>query len=197
MNTWSPAEFIGGHPALDFLNTVNDTGKSRNQSKIADWASFTGWCVESKMFNSAQLDSIAGTTFPSAHDPLLNKVHIIREHAYCAFTAIIDGDEKALDAIAPLQEELLVAMSRAKLSVEHGQTYWSVNSENNLWLEDAFALSIDDLMRSEGFPKIRQCGRCTWLFLDKGRGRGRRWCTMSKCGNREKTKRFRSQPHLS
>ncbi|MGH6819514.1 MAG: CGNR zinc finger domain-containing protein [Methylocella sp.] len=40
---------------------------------------------------------------------------------------------------------------------------------------------------------MRECGRCTGLFLHHGRGLGRRWCRMNTCGNRAKIERFRSK----
>ena len=43
MEQWSEAAFVGGHPALDFLNTVDDHGKTRTINSIADWERFVGW----------------------------------------------------------------------------------------------------------------------------------------------------------
>ena len=193
MSTWLPEEFVGGHPALDFLNTVGDTGKSRDQSKISDWEGFSGWCAKSKLYSPGQLLGISKIKSSKSRDVVLTRIQAFREHAYFVLSAIVNEDEKAQSAISLLQEELLATMSRANLSIENGQTCWLVKSDNDQWIEDVLVLAIDDLIRSQGFPRIRQCGRCTWLFLDKGRGRGRRWCTMNKCGNREKTKRFRSR----
>lgn len=193
MNVWSSEEFIAGHPALDFLNTVSDIDKSRDQNKIADWESFSGWCANSELFSPTQMARIFETVNRNEQPALLKKILKLREHAYVALSAIIKGDENTQIAMQLLQGELLSAMSRANLSVQQGRTYWQVKPDNSQWIEDALALAIDDLMRSESFLRIRQCGRCTWLFLDKGRGRGRRWCSMNKCGNREKMKRFRSR----
>lgn len=40
---WRAADFIGGHPALDFLNTVADTGKTRDEEKLVDWPAVRTW----------------------------------------------------------------------------------------------------------------------------------------------------------
>ncbi|EPZ91129.1 CGNR zinc finger [Burkholderia cenocepacia BC7] len=48
-------------------------------------------------------------------------------------------------------------------------------------------------MRSDDFARVRQCGRCTWFFVDRGRGVGRRWCDMRTCGNRAKVEAFRER----
>lgn len=57
----------------------------------------------------------------------------------------------------------------------------------------AIALGFEDLMRSDDFARVRQCGRCTWFFVDRGRGVGRRWCDMRTCGNRAKVEAFRER----
>jgi len=50
------------------------------------------------------------------------------------------------------------------------------------------AKAMADLVCSEDFSDIKACeGRpCTLYFLDRTRGRARRWCSMAICGNRAK-----------
>ncbi len=57
-----------------------------------------------------------------------------------------------------------------------------------LW---AIARSAADLLASDELPYVRACASktCEWLFLDVSKNHGRRWCDMTKCGNRAK---FRS-----
>ena len=39
---------------------------------------------------------------------------------------------------------------------------------------------------------VRECGAsdCAWLFLDTSKNHHRRWCDMTRCGNRAKVRRF-------
>jgi predicted RNA-binding Zn ribbon-like protein len=60
-------------------------------------------------------------------------------------------------------------------------------------LQDHLVLSLHDLLRRDDLVRLRECRRCTHLFLDHGRGRGRRWCAMARCGNRAKTEAFRAR----
>ena len=46
-HTWGAADFVGGHPALDFLNTVADTGKTRDEDKLVDWPAVRAWAEPS------------------------------------------------------------------------------------------------------------------------------------------------------
>jgi predicted RNA-binding Zn ribbon-like protein len=53
----------------------------------------------------------------------------------------------------------------------------------------AFALAARRLVEDGLADDVRSCPGtgCGWLFLDEGRGR--RWCIMAICGNREKARR--------
>jgi predicted RNA-binding Zn ribbon-like protein len=43
---------------------------------------------------------------------------------------------------------------------------------------------------------LRACtaDSCRMVYLDRSRGRRRRWCSMSRCGNAAKVARHRGQP---
>ena len=45
------------------------------------------------------------------------------------------------------------------------------------------------------WPRLKACPRevCGWVFYDRSRNSSSRWCAMSVCGNRTKTKRYRAQ----
>ncbi|WP_328508015.1 CGNR zinc finger domain-containing protein [Streptomyces sp. NBC_00391] len=47
-----------------------------------------------------------------------------------------------------------------------------------------------DLLLSAEIRRVRVCGadRCALRFLDRSPARNRRWCSMSRCGNRTKVR---------
>jgi predicted RNA-binding Zn ribbon-like protein len=49
-----------------------------------------------------------------------------------------------------------------------------------------------ELLASERVQFVRACASktCEWIFLDESKNHRRRWCDMTKCGNRAKVKRF-------
>ena len=51
-------------------------------------------------------------------------------------------------------------------------------------------------MVAGNWTRLKACPRdvCGWIFYDRSRNSSSRWCAMSVCGNRTKTKRFRAQP---
>jgi predicted RNA-binding Zn ribbon-like protein len=50
------------------------------------------------------------------------------------------------------------------------------------------ARSLADVVCTEDFTYVKACEgpECTLLFVDRTRGRARRWCSMAVCGNRAK-----------
>ena len=45
------------------------------------------------------------------------------------------------------------------------------------------------------WERLKVCGRssCRWVFYDASRNRSRHWCSMSVCGNKEKTQAYRQR----
>ena len=61
------------------------------------------------------------------------------------------------------------------------------------------AEAMAELVCREDFALIRECegNSCHLLFLDRTRGRARRWCSMAVCGNRAKQATRRESLHES
>jgi predicted RNA-binding Zn ribbon-like protein len=43
------------------------------------------------------------------------------------------------------------------------------------------------------WPRLKACRNCRWAFFDYSRNRTAHWCSMTLCGNRQKTRRYRSR----
>ena len=43
------------------------------------------------------------------------------------------------------------------------------------------------------WPRLKACRNCHWAFYDTSKNRSGTWCSMQLCGNRLKTRRFRSR----
>lgn len=94
-------------------------------------------------------------------------------------TAKLDGD---------VLSELLVTCSDAMRS--GGQfTCEGFAVSATLRLETAVAISALSLLQPERLTRLRICGNCGWLFVDRSRNGSRIWCDMAVCGNRRKAAR--------
>ena len=43
------------------------------------------------------------------------------------------------------------------------------------------------------WPRLKACRNCGWVFYDTSRNRSGSWCSMQLCGNRTKTRAYRSR----
>lgn len=190
VDPWPESAFVGGHPALDFVNTVDDHDKQRTRSRIGDGRGFLGWARASRAFTSAQLCVLEAMT--RVHSPLwLEDVHALRETAHAVLSALAAGGEPPAGQWEVLESAMRTALDRASLRHEEGGFVWRPRCEDASWVVDVLALSLEDLLRTADLRRLRECGRCSWLFIDRGRGRGRRWCDMRTCGNRAKVAAFK------
>ncbi|RQR29073.1 hypothetical protein DIE23_22790 [Burkholderia sp. Bp9143] len=193
-HAWSAADFVGGHPALDFLNTVADTGKTRDEDKLVDWPTVRAWAGKSGLLADADLARFLRHPRQDGADELA-ALHGFREDAYAALAHLSAGDGGRAGARAAdrLAEAIRDAIGRSRFDAVDGRFAWRPDAcTASRWI-DAAALGFEHLMRGDDFARVRQCGRCTWFFVDRGRGVGRRWCDMRTCGNRAKVEAFRER----
>ena len=185
--------FVGGHPALDFTNSVSDSDKSRKKSRIGDWDQFKSWAHAANVFPEGDLKRIDTVTSSAKHQSILDEVHNLREATYNMLSSIVSGDAPSPEHQALVEAHIKLAINNGVLC-HWGNTYeWTITIDHPDWIIGTLALSIESLTRSPDFRKLRECGRCSWLFLDTGRGKGRKWCDMRKCGNRSKSQSFRNR----
>jgi len=48
-------------------------------------------------------------------------------------------------------------------------------------------------MLDASWERLKACRNCRWAFFDESKNRSARWCSMSLCGNRLKTRAYRSR----
>src|SRR5262249_12746385 len=100
----------------------------------------------------------------------------------------------ALQELGPLNRLLERDEMFRQISRQHGregdrlalQTLRRWRSPESLLLPIGEALAR--FVCEEDFTNVKACEglRCTLLFVDRTRRRGRRWCSMAACGNRAK-----------
>ena len=48
-------------------------------------------------------------------------------------------------------------------------------------------------MLDGSWPRLKVCRKCRWAFYDRSKNRSGSWCSMQLCGNRLKTRAYRSR----
>ncbi|MGM8929917.1 CGNR zinc finger domain-containing protein [Salinicola halophyticus] len=190
MHYWQSNGFFGGHIALDFVNTIDDEDKQREHSGIPDWHTTVEW---------AQAVGLLGSALPPTASDIeveQHALHTLREVAWRILSAIAAGKAADPADMAALKRDILHAGQHATLR-QHGKSVvWHVNSDSDVGeglIRTRVALELANLFSQGPLERLRECYRCTGLFLDRGRGAGRRWCRMETCGNRAKIERYRAR----
>ncbi len=184
---WQDAHFIGGHPALDLANTVFDRANPAPDNDLLKApADLLAWCESVGLFEAAP--SLRG---PAA-ELLLEQTRSVREATWVVFDAVSRGQAVPGASLAGLLE-LSGACARAGRvpSVEARLDDLAADWAAPGAIPAGLSLLAVQALFTLPPERVRVCDRCGWLFLDSSRGRRRRWCSMSTCGNREKASRHR------
>ena len=179
---------IGDTLALEFANTADWHLSPEPAQRLGSWRDLLCWAAEQKLIEIDQIDGLARVAVEIG--PVLD----LREAIFRVGVAVARGDkpeDSDLNAIIMRASAALPAASWSR-----GIVSWRYHDESvlpqllGLIARDAVALFASDRVR-----KVRLCagGNCGWLFLDESRGRPRRWCSMSDCGNRAKARRAYSR----
>jgi len=171
-----------GHPALAFLNTVTDDGKTRVHNSFARGEDLMAQLVAAGL--AAQ-----GMQAPGAGQ--VAALLSLREAGYAVLSAIAAGRKPGREEALTLETAMKATLQDAGFTF--GPTGLSIAAGPLGGVYDRVVLSLYDLMQRGEMGRLRECKRCTHLFLDHGRGRGRRWCSMARCGNRAKAETFRAR----
>jgi predicted RNA-binding Zn ribbon-like protein len=187
----------GGHPALDFVNTLDERpfpAPVENLTCYADlvrFAELTGLLAPGEV---RQLRKLAAAD----HAPIAQRARALREQIYRVLTVFWQRQAVPPRELRAITSAIREARAARVLSVSDGQTITRYD-----WLSPhapevplhACALAIEDLLTNADRGRIRKCGAsdCEVYFIDKSKGRRRHWCSMSNCGNREKQRRWRAE----
>jgi len=168
---------------LAFLNTVEDDGKTR---RIDSFDSGRGLL---DVLDPYGLANAVPTPGPSQ----MTTLHSLREAGYAVLSAMAAGRRPGREESLYLEMAMKSALSDAQF--QFTETGLRVKASPLGGLHDHLVLSLSRLLQSPDLSRLRECKRCTHLFLDHGRGKGRRWCSMARCGNRAKAESFRQRHH--
>lgn len=131
---------------------------------------------------------------PRLSDADLAELRMLRDAIYRIGSAAVRGEAPAAADIRIVNS----AARRADVAPQLGDD-WSIRTARSRAFEGALATIARDaiVLFADGDlrPRLRTCEQddCQGLFLDRSRGERRRWCSMSRCGNRAKAAAFRQR----
>ncbi|PYB70835.1 CGNR zinc finger domain-containing protein [Rhizobium wuzhouense] len=169
--SWTPHRFVGGALALDVANSVilRHGGEARRDR----------FAVEEQL--QAFPEAAARLSAEREDFADLQRVPHDRREQFLELREAIDhyfrgralGSEDRL-ALADLLERIAMTLRMAP---------------DARCLDQATARSALRLVCEPEPERMKICGNCGWLFLDRSKNRSRTWCDMAVCGNRVKASR--------
>jgi len=196
---------VGGHVALDLVNTVAPRlpGRSEHIEYIATPRDLLAWAHRVRLVTETEVEAIRETwaASPAVAAQALHAVVDIREATngvlMAALGSIGVATPGAADELERLNLRLAAASARSGL-VLGGPTGPAVRlvvgTTPALVIADRLAHAAVDLLRTVDLNHVRICpipeGGCGWLFLDRSRNSSRRWCAMADCGAQAKARRL-------
>ncbi len=193
-----PNDFIGGAPAIDFVNTVGGIRTGSHVEKLETYADLTRWGLMAGMFGQKDAEALLarGLASPQAAIAVLRRAKSFREALHGVLAARLHGKPAPAGALAAINEEIGNALSHMRLQkTDNGYAWaWDIGADAldaPLWIA---ARSAGELLTSPDIGRLRECASetCGWFFLDFSKNHSRRWCDMKGCGNRAKLRRYRS-----
>lgn len=191
---WPKSAFIAGEPILDFLNTVDFCGRTRDANRLTSYVAVVEWSLFAGVItrNEALEISAIATNVPFQADRILSDLVLWREAAYRAFLALIRREQASVDDWGVIEESIQRAVNSASLKHnQFGIAHWRVVSVDLTTIPKRLALQLSQLLCTGVVAQIKKCEGCTWLFIDRSKNHRRRWCAMATCGNRAKAQRYR------
>jgi len=196
-------ELIGGHLALDFVNTVDWRGDpTRRRDLLVTFEDLLAWGKAAKVLTAGAVRamSAAARQDQARARRCLRRARRLREVLARVLGAAGRDTPPAARDVGRLNVFLGAALKRRRLEIRRTAFVWGWADEEGdpfdslLW---PIVLAAAELLASDRRTQIHECGGegCGWLFLDTSRNRRRRWCTMQGCGNRAKARRFYERIH--
>jgi predicted RNA-binding Zn ribbon-like protein len=157
----------GGHPALDLVNTVyGQVGKPPEHDVLQTREDLQTFAIR------------VGVAAARTSTAALEATRRLRGACEQAFR---DGQHAALETAAK-------RANRAR-HLQAGGWTWPDDDPLSVVhrLAHAAALLLAD---TESLERLRGCGDCCWLYLDRSKNRSRKWCSMEDCGTNAKKRRY-------
>jgi predicted RNA-binding Zn ribbon-like protein len=189
--------FLGGHPALDFLNTLA-TPRGETVELLGDGRALAAWLEGAGLLEASSARKLERALGAGALDAAAAEARKLREWARDwisrwreAPKADYEAELRRLNRMLEQARrycELVRAPGRLELRQRE-----RVESRDDLIA--LLAAQIAALFASEEPGLVKPCegSGCTLWFVDRTKAHGRRFCSAAACGNRAKVAAFRER----
>jgi predicted RNA-binding Zn ribbon-like protein len=188
-------KLVGGHPALDFINTVHDWTVSEPHDYLIEFADAIRFGEAVDLLTRADNLRLR-MRMPHIE---LTRLRELRALLKRIFQMRLSGEAPRNTDLGKLSADLVEA-ARATRLIAATRTHRShqvsvireITAENagDALLRLRIVEAAVALLVSNEMLKVKSCPACGWYFLDVSKNRSRRWCSMDTCGAVAKARRY-------
>lgn len=193
-------EVIGGHPAVDFVNTVASWNSNAPGEYLNNFEDFLRWSGRNGLLWTSAIERFRKRP-QTEQQAAFKEVRKMREslHAVLAARAAANKlPQEALDYLNAIIRRT-VEWRRIAADADSGLRQiccvWDMKEAPAIAALGPVAWKAAELLELGELSRLKECpgDDCGWLFLDTSKNRSRQWCSMKTCGNTAKVKRFRNK----
>lgn len=191
-------EWSGGHPALDFVNTLDERPSDAPIENLADYGDLVRFAELAGLIDIGRAKHLRRLSGPRSAR-IAERARELREQLHGVLAALNRENNVPRNTLRAISAAIgrahaargLVSSTGARIAVHD----WGLSRSRAADVPlHACAIAIEDLLVSVDRSRIRKCAAadCDVYFVDRSKGRRRHWCSMGNCGNREKQRRWRA-----
>jgi predicted RNA-binding Zn ribbon-like protein len=183
---------VGGHPAVEFVNTLGGLKDAPDDEYLHAYSDLVSWSERTGLIDgeTAGVLARAADRRPKPAATALVAALDMRGHVDAILRATLAGRSPRAADLDAVRRAEVDALAHAALTPQFAWTWSGTALERPLW---PLAHAVVDLLHGESLGRLGECERCRWLFLDTSANRSRRWCSMDACGGIEKMRRHRAK----
>jgi len=190
---------LGGHVALDFVNTVDSRGVAWGPDYLNSFRDLTDWALRVDVIDQGEHNFLIqeAKANPAAADVELENAKALRETLHRIFSHEERDGAPREDDLDYLSDAFAHAAARRRLRNGRDGVIWTHGPPVAVTdIAGRIALMAAELLTSRNqrrLVRICQGRNCGWLFLDLSRGGHRRWCSDKTCGSAARVRKFRAE----
>lgn len=182
-------ELVGGHPFLDFLNTISDWTSAAPRDYIPDFGEAVRFGEVAGVLTRAEARRLSRV--PSGRE--MKRLCLLRGALERVARALSTGTNPYPADLAAVSALEVQAWRASQLRPSEGALARAVELDrvgSALLRLRLTMLAVELLSSTDEMQRLKTCPSCGWFFLDVSKNRSRRWCSMQTCGASAKAKRY-------
>jgi predicted RNA-binding Zn ribbon-like protein len=181
-------ELVGGHPVLDFLNTIHDWTVETPRDYLAEPAEAVRFGSAAGLLSPAEARRLAARIGPRE----LGRLRTLRARLAGICRALVAGGSPRPADLHFLSAARVAVARHSRTRHSAGRLVPELITERagSATLRLKLADAAVALLASDRIERLKSCPTCGWFFLDTSKNGSRRWCSMATCGASEKARRY-------